>query len=376
MSSLGKVTIILGTRPEAIKLAPVILAFKSCKSIRTRVVLSGQHKDMVKPVIELFGIHEDNDLEIMSPNQSLNLITSKTITGITKDFNFFRPNLVLVQGDTTTAFAGALAAFNENIPIGHVEAGLRSNNLLNPFPEEANRRLISQIASLHFAPTPRAENNLNDEKVLGKIYMTGNSIIDALNFISKRKDSLNIKGLTFTTHKVILVTVHRRENWGENLKNILNAILKILSIKSDVAILLPLHKNSLIREPIKKMLSNHPRVFLTEPLNYEQLIIAIKGSYLLLTDSGGLQEEAPSFGKPVLILRENTERPEAIEAGTAKLIGTKEKTIIDETLILLNNKIKYESMAKAINPFGDGKTSMRILSACIENLKDFPKAPN
>lgn len=358
---MKRVCIILGTRPEAIKLAPVIKTFQAYEGLETQVILTGQHREMVEQVMGLFNLKADRDLEIMQPKQSLSDITCRSLRGLQELFEESEPSLVLVQGDTTTAFAAALAAFYKKIPIGHVEAGLRTDNIFNPYPEEANRRLISQIAQLHFAPTPLAEENLQRSGVLGKVHMTGNTVIDALLNVAKSEPPCNVPGLEWENHRVILATVHRRENWGEPLESIAQSFLQVLAKFPDTALLLPLHRNPTVREPLQAMLGNHPRIFLTEPLDYGQLVGAIMRSHLLLTDSGGLQEEAPSLGKPVLVLRETTERPEAVSAGTAKLVGTDTQTIVASAAQLLSNRAAYETMANAINPFGDGKASERIL---------------
>ena len=306
------VTIVLGTRPEAIKLAPVILAFQASPLFRTRVVLTGQHREMVSQVMDLFSLAADHDLALMAPNQTLTHVTCAALQGLKEEFGRHRPDLVLVQGDTTTAFASALAAFYEQIPVGHVEAGLRTDNLLDPFPEEANRRLISQLAQLHFAPTERSAANLRASGVVGAISTTGNTVIDALLLMAEQAPSLEIPGLDWQRQRVLLATVHRRENWGERLQEIGRGFLALLERFPDTALLLPLHRNPTVREPLQALLGDHPRAFLTEPLDYDRLVAAMRGCTLLLTDSGGLQEEAPALGKPVLVLRRTTERPEEI----------------------------------------------------------------
>ncbi|HLO84281.1 MAG TPA: UDP-N-acetylglucosamine 2-epimerase (non-hydrolyzing) [Nostocaceae cyanobacterium] len=362
-----KVWVILGTRPEAIKLAPVIQIFRRSPNLELQVILTGQHREMVEQVMQLFNLRADRNLEIMQPQQSLNDITCRSLQGLEALFQEQKPDLVLVQGDTTTAFAAALAAFYQKIPVGHVEAGLRTDDLFNPYPEEANRRLISQITQLHFAPTPWAVENLQRSGVVGEVHLTGNTVIDALLNVAATKPACNIPGLDWGAYRTILATVHRRENWGEPLQDIAQGFLQILTKFSDTALLLPLHRNPTVREPLKAMLGNHPRVFLTEPLDYGELVGAIARSYLLLTDSGGLQEEAPSLGKPVLVLRETTERPEAVKAGTAKLVGTNSQNIFASASELLSNPEAYTKMAHAINPFGDGKASERILQI-VENF--------
>jgi UDP-N-acetylglucosamine 2-epimerase (non-hydrolysing) len=272
-----------------------------------------------------------------------------------------------VQGDTTTAFAATLAAFYQKIPVGHVEAGLRTDDLFNPYPEEANRRVISQLSQLHFAPTQLAAENLQRSGVLGEIHQTGNTVIDALLSVAKRQPDCNVKGLDWDKYRVLLATVHRRENWGEPLQGIAQAFLQILE-NPDTALLLPLHRNPIVREPLQALLGGHPRIFLTDPLDYAELVGAIGRSHLLLTDSGGLQEEAPSLGKPVLVLRKTTERPEAVAAGTAKLVGTAPKEIVAAATELLSNSVAYEKMATAINPFGDGRAAERIFKIVEDYL--------
>ena len=357
----SQVNIILGTRPEAIKLAPVIQAFGQAKSVDVEVILTGQHREMVEQVMQLFDLKADKDLEIMQAGQSLTDITERSLRGLEKLFRQNKPDFVIVQGDTTTAFAATLAAFYQQIPVGHVEAGLRTDDLFNPFPEEANRRLISQLTQLHFAPTTLAVENLQRSGVVGEIHHTGNTVIDALLTIAKRQPACDIKGLEWANYRVLLATVHRRENWGAPLQDIAQSFLQLLELFPDTALLLPLHRNPTVREPLQQLLGSHPRVFLTEPLDYAQLVGAIGKSYLLLTDSGGLQEEAPSLGKPVLVLRETTERPEAVTAGTAKLVGTNPGVIVSNAKELLSDETAYQKMATAINPFGDGRASERIL---------------
>jgi UDP-N-acetylglucosamine 2-epimerase (non-hydrolysing) len=361
MTNKKRVCIILGTRPEAIKLAPVIQVFQKSSGFESQVILTGQHREMVEQVMQLFNIKADYDLEIMQVQQSLNDITCRSLQGLEALFKERKPDLVLVQGDTTTAFAAALAAFYQKIPVGHVEAGLRTDDIFNPYPEEANRRLISQITQLHFAPTPWAVENLHRSGVLGEIHMTGNTVIDALLNIAATQAVCNVPGLDWDSYRVLLATVHRRENWGEPLLAIAQGFLEILDKFPDTAILLPLHRNPTVRVPLQELLGNHPRIFLTEPLDYGELVGAIGRSQLLLTDSGGLQEEAPSLGKPVLVLRDTTERPEAVTAGTAKLVGTTSENIFAAAAELLSDPNAYAAMANAINPFGDGHAAERIL---------------
>ncbi|ACC81062.1 non-hydrolyzing UDP-N-acetylglucosamine 2-epimerase [Nostoc punctiforme] len=361
MTNKKRVCIILGTRPEAIKLAPVIQVFQKSSAFDSQVILTGQHREMVEQVMQLFNIKADYDLEIMQVQQSLNDITCLSLQGLEALFKEKKPDLVVVQGDTTTAFAAALAAFYQKIPIGHVEAGLRTDDIFNPYPEEANRRLISQITQLHFAPTPWAVENLHRSGVLGEIHMTGNTVIDALLNVAATQAVCNVPGLDWDSYRVLLATVHRRENWGEPLQAIAEGFLQILDKFPDTALLLPLHRNPTVRVPLQELLDNHPRIFLTDPLDYGELVGAIGRSHLLLTDSGGLQEEAPSLGKPVLVLRDTTERPEAVVAGTAKLVGTTSENIFASAAELLSDPDAYEAMANAINPFGDGHAAERIL---------------
>ncbi|MEM9945270.1 MAG: UDP-N-acetylglucosamine 2-epimerase (non-hydrolyzing) [Cyanobacteria bacterium P01_D01_bin.36] len=364
-----RVCITLGTRPEAIKLAPVIQTFQQQPQFETKVVLTGQHREMVAQVMSLFDLQADHNLDIMQPKQTLSDITCRSLQGLEKCFTQMQPDIVISQGDTTTAFAAALAAFYQQIPVGHVEAGLRTDNILNPFPEEANRRLVSQIASLHFAPTETSVANLKASGVTTGIHQTGNTVIDALLRVADKSPTCDVPGLDWSEHRVILATVHRRENWGAPLGDIADSFLQVLEQYPDTALLLPLHRNPTVREPLKKALDSHPRTFLVEPLNYAELVGAMKRSHLLLTDSGGLQEEAPGLGKPVLVLRETTERPEAIAAGTAKLVGTNPSTVVSSASELLGNEAAYTAMAKAVNPFGDGHASERIAQIVTDYFK-------
>ncbi|MFS8923918.1 UDP-N-acetylglucosamine 2-epimerase (non-hydrolyzing), partial [Synechococcus sp. B60.1] len=360
MTSLPLVSVILGTRPEAIKLAPVIQALRASPHLRTEVILTGQHREMVDQVMRLFGLRADRDLEIMRPRQSLTDITEATLRGLEPYFQERQPQLVLVQGDTTTAFAAALAAFYQRIPVGHVEAGLRTDDLYHPFPEEANRRLISQLASLHFAPTPQAVDNLKRSHVVGSIYCTGNTVIDALLQVAAHGIPCPIPGLDWQRYRVLLVTVHRRENWGDPLIAIGQALLQILAEFPDTALLLPLHPNPAVRDPLQALLGSRERVFLTEPLDYPCWVSAMQRCTLILSDSGGIQEEAPALGKPVLVLRQTTERPEAVAAGTARLVGTHPEKILEAARELLTDPQAYARMAQAQNPFGDGTAARQI----------------
>lgn len=358
----------MGTRPEAIKLAPVIKVFQSCDLIETRIVLTGQHYEMINQVMEIFKIKANKNLNLMKNKQTLAHITSASLDGLSKEFKKFPPSIVLVQGDTSTSFSGALAAFYSKIPVAHVEAGLRTDSLYNPFPEEANRRFISQIAALNFAPTDLAESNLKREGVFGEIFNTGNTVIDSLLSVEKYCNAPNLENLDFKTTKLVLVTIHRRENWGDNIKNIANAIKKLSNDFEDLIFLLPMHKNLIVRRKLKSNLKNCSRVFLSEPLDYLNLVSVMKSSYIVLTDSGGIQEEAPTFGKPVFILRDTTERPEGVNAGISFLIGTKTEDIVREVSKVIENKKLYESIAKTNNPYGDGNSSLKILKICLKYL--------
>ncbi len=370
MKDIPNITLVIGTRPEAIKLAPLILSIKESKLLKCRVLLTGQHLEMVSQVMKLFNIEADHNLNIMKENQTLASITSSSIEGLNADFEKFKPDLVLVQGDTTSALSGALAAFYQKIPIGHIEAGLRTNLLMDPFPEEVNRRLIAQMASLHFAPTIESKKNLIKNGVMGEIFHTGNTVIDALYIAVKKESKFGFEALGLENKKFILATLHRRENWGKNIEYVASAINSLLDLYPTLKVLLPMHKNQKLRNTIIKNLGNNSRVILTEPLDYIDLVAAIKKSILLITDSGGLQEEAPALGKPVFIIREKTERPEALIAGTAKLVGTKTQTIVKEVSEVLDDEKKYNSMSRAINPFGDGKSSQRIVNICLKFLDE------
>lgn len=364
------ICVTLGTRPEAIKLAPVIQKLRSHPKITTHLVLTGQHKEMVSQVMELFELEADYNLEIMQAKQTLTEITWRSLQGLEEIFNQIKPQLLIVQGDTSTAFAAALAGFYQKIAIAHVEAGLRTNDLFNPYPEEANRRLISQIAQLHFAPTAAAVDNLKKSGVTGEIHQTGNTVIDALLAVAATSPPCDLPGLNWQQYKVLLTTIHRRENWGLPLQQIIQALNSILAKHPDTALLLPLHRNPTVREPLQKAFAEHPRVYLCEPLDYSKLVGAIQRCYFLLTDSGGLQEEAPSLGKPVLVLRETTERPEAIAAGTAKLVGTNPEAIVTAASNLLTDEQAYQKMATAVNPFGDGLAAKRIINLIEKYFQD------
>ncbi|MGA2467889.1 MAG: UDP-N-acetylglucosamine 2-epimerase (non-hydrolyzing) [Thermodesulfobacteriota bacterium] len=362
-----RVMTIFGTRPEAIKLAPVILKAQRDESFDIRVCVTGQHDEMLKQVLDFFGITPDHDLEIMQPNQSLYDVTADIVKALENVIVSEDPSLVLVQGDTTTAFVGTLCAFYKKVPIAHIEAGLRSHNKYSPFPEEINRVLVGQIADYHFAPTVRAKENLLREGVKeDRVYVVGNTVIDALYLtLDKIKDQENGLSKYFDfldqDKRLILVTGHRRESFGEPLRNICMALRKIAE-DNHVEIVYPVHLNPNVRKLVFEILNGPKNVHLIDPLDYPHLIWLMKRSYLIITDSGGIQEEAPGLGKPVLVIRDVTERVEGIEAGTCKLVGTRREKIVDETFRLLSDFREYERMAKAVNPYGDGKSSDRILS--------------
>jgi len=322
-----------------------------------RVVLTGQHREMVSQVMALFGLTADQDLALMAPKQTLTHVTCATLSGLKQNFADHPPDLVLVQGDPEQP----LAAFYEQIPVCHVEAGLRTDDLFDPFPEEANRRMISQLAQLHFDSTELAAANCRASRVVSEVVVTFNTVIDALLLMAEKANPFCLPGLDFGLQREILATVHRRENWGERLQDIVRGFRQVLDRFPDTALLLPLHRNPTVREPLQALLADHPRAFLTEPLDYDQPVAAMRGATLLLSDSGCLQEEAPAHGKPVLVLRRTTERPEGVDAGTAKFIGTDTADIVAEASRLLEYPTAYEAMARSHNPFGDGLASGRIV---------------
>lgn len=365
---MAKIIFIFGTRPEAIKLAPVIKKFNEYKDIEVKVCVTGQHQEMLHQILNFFKIEPDYDLNIMKSNQSLFDITYRILRDIKRVLDIEKPDIIFVQGDTTTAFVGALAGFYKKIKIAHVEAGLRSYNKYSPFPEEMNRVLISHIADYHFAPTEKAKENLHKEGIKGNIYVVGNTVIDALfltlEIIKSDGEEKYHKFFNFIdfSKKVILVTGHRRENFGEPFKNICLALKEIANKFEDIQIIYPVHLNPNVQKPVYEILNGHPRIYLIQPLDYPYLVWIMDKSYMVLTDSGGIQEEAPSLGKPVLVMRDVTERNEGIEAGTAKLVGTNKNKIIEEVSNLLTNYKEYEKMAKTVNPYGDGFASMRIVN--------------
>lgn len=365
-----KVMVVFGTRPEAIKMAPLIKELKSRPEIKCIVCVTAQHREMLDMVLNTFNIKPDYDLNIMTKNQSLSDITSRVLKGLEEILDKEKPNIVLVHGDTTTTFSGALAAYYKQIDIGHVEAGLRTWNKYSPYPEEMNRQMVGVLADMHFAPTKNSKNSLLKEgKKEENIFVTGNTAIDALS-TTVRKDYKNDLFDWVGKNRLILMTVHRRENLGEPMRRIFKAIRRIVDEFDDVRAIYPVHLNPKIRELANEILGNNEKIRLIEPLEVIDFHNFINKSYLILTDSGGIQEEAPSLGKPVLVLRDTTERPEGIEAGTLKLVGTEEEKIYNVTKKLLLDKNEYDKMSRAVNPYGDGKASKRIVDAIIERYKN------
>jgi len=371
-----KFLFIFGTRPEAIKLAPVIRKFQNNQEKFTvKICVTAQHREMLDQVLNFFGIRPDYDLNLMKPNQSLFRLTADIIESLENVLNEFDPDLIFVQGDTTTAFAGALAGFYKRIRVAHIEAGLRSCDKYSPFPEEINRVLVGHIVDFHFAPTEKAKENLLIEGIRNNVWVVGNTVIDALflglDIIKEHGEVTYYNYFRFIdfTKRIILVTGHRRESFGKPFRNICFALKEIANSFYDIEIVYPVHLNPNVQRPVNEILKGHPRIHLIEPLEYPYLIWLMSKSYLVLTDSGGIQEEAPSLGKPVLVMRNVTERTEGIEAKTAKLVGTDKEKIVLETAKLLEDSKEYDKMAKAVNPYGDGKTSIRIRKIVEEKLQ-------
>ena len=366
-----KVMCVFGTRPEAIKMAPIVKVLKKEPEIETIVCVTAQHREMLDQVLSLFNIVPDYDLNIFKSGQSLTEITTKAIIGLEEVIIKEKPDVLLVQGDTTTVFAGALAAFYQKVKIGHVEAGLRSGNLYSPYPEEANRKLTGILANYHFAPTERNRQNLLKEDYPEEdIFITGNTVIDALQYAIKEDYTFNIQELNdidYESKNVILLTSHRRENIGKPMENIFSAISDIVKKYEDVEVVFPMHLNPKVRDVAYKVFGDNSRIHLIEPLDYEPFTNLMAKCHIIVTDSGGLQEEAPTLGKPVLVVREETERPEGVEAGTAKLVGTSYDSLYKNLDLLLSNEAEYDKMAKAVNPYGDGKASERIVEILLEN---------
>ena len=362
---------IYGTRPEAIKMAPIVKALQASPQFECVVTVTGQHREMLDQVNEIFDITPDHDLNIIQPRQTLNGVLTRTVEGLDAIFAENAPDAVVVQGDTTTSTAGAIAAFYRGIPVIHAEAGLRSFDLFSPFPEEANRKMTSQITSLHLAPTSTSKENLLREALPEEdIVVTGNTVIDALLHTVEQKlpfSDPQLEEIASSGRRVLLVTTHRRENQGEAMRGVGRALARIAQAEPELTIVLPVHRNPVVREAVLPAIEGLPNVVVTEPLAYGEFTRMLSVAHVVLTDSGGVQEEAPSLGKPVLVMRENTERPEAVTAGTVKLIGTDEERIVTEVDRLLNDDAAYREMANAVNPYGDGRAAERTLAA-IEQM--------
>ncbi len=367
-----RVFVVFGTRPEAIKMCPLVLQIKKHKEFQCVVCLTGQHREMLDQVMKIFGIEADYDLDLMKKNQTLVDITTSVMTNLEPILQYEKPDIVLVHGDTTTSYTAAMTAFYQHIPVGHVEAGLRTGNIHLPFPEEMNRIITDKISDYHFAPTYLNERNLMCEGIDSNVYVTGNTIIDSFGY-TVRSDYVfhdeQISKIDFNNKRVILVTAHRRENWGQPLINICKAIESLASRYEDVVFVYPVHLNPIVKDTVYGILKNIDNVTLTEPVDVMDMHNMLARCYMVMTDSGGIQEEAPHFGKPVLVLRTETERPEAVEAGTVRVVGIKEQRIIEEAEKLIVNTGEYNKMARAVNPYGDGHASERI----VEVLREFMK---
>ena len=357
---------IFGTRPEAIKMAPLALELSRRENIRALCCVTAQHREMLDSVLEIFHLKPDYDLNIMEPRQTLSTITSKCLLGMDGVLDEARPDLVLVHGDTSTTFAGALSAFYHQIPVGHVEAGLRTYDKWSPFPEEMNRKMVGAIADLHFCPTVTNRDNLARENITKGVFLTGNTVIDALQTTVKRDYTFQeevLNRLDYQNRRVILVTCHRRENYGQPMTNIMTALRRIADAFPDTELVYPVHLSPVVQEAAHKYLDGHPRIHLIAPLAVDKMHNLMARCHLVMTDSGGLQEEAPALGKPVLVLRRETERPEAVQAGTVKLAGVEEETIFSLASELLTSESAYAAMAHAVNPYGDGRACRRIADA-------------
>ncbi len=366
-----KVMSIFGTRPEAIKMAPLVKELEKCENIESIVCVTAQHREMLDQVLETFDIKPDYDLNIMKQGQTLGDVTTRALTGLEDVIKEARPDIVLVHGDTTTTFAGALAAFYNQVAIGHVEAGLRTDNKYSPYPEEMNRQMVDRLSDMYFAPTEISKNNLLKENIdESKIYITGNTAIDAMSTtVDKNYTHKELEWIK-PGERMILLTAHRRENLGEPMRHIFRAIKRIVDEFDDVKVIYPIHMNPKVREVANEVFDGDDKVKLIEPLEVFDFHNFQNKSYIILTDSGGIQEEAPSLGKPVLVLRDTTERPEGISAGTLKLVGTDEDIIYEETKRLLTDRKEYERMSKASNPYGDGHASERIVDAIVEYFNE------
>lgn len=361
-----KVMTVFGTRPEAIKMAPLALELAKRPEFEAICCVTAQHREMLDSVLDIFGLRPDYDLNVMEPRQTLSTITSKCLNGMDGVLEAAKPDLVLVHGDTSTTFAGALAAFYHKIPVGHVEAGLRTYDKWSPFPEEINRKLVGTIADLHFCPTVSNRNNLAQENITNGVFLTGNTVIDALQTTVVKdfhfSDS-NLNFLDYVNQKVILVTCHRRENYGQPMTNIMTALRRVADTFPETELVYPVHLSPVVQEAAHKYLDNHPRIHLIAPLSVDEMHNLMARCHMVMTDSGGLQEEAPALGKPVLVLRRETERPEAVAAGTVRLAGVEEETIFQMAAQLLSNREEYDKMAHAANPYGDGRACCRIADA-------------
>ncbi len=367
---MKKIFVIFGTRPEAIKMAPLINKLKETGIFNLKVCVTAQHREMLDSVLDLFKIKPDYDLNIMNAGQSISEITIRTLEGVERILLQEKPDIILVQGDTTTSFSASLASFYHKIPIGHVEAGLRSGNCYSPFPKEMNRRLTGTLAAWHFAPTESNRQNLLNSGICEQtIFVTGNTVIDALYLVLKENYRFPIpllNKLDTVNKRIILLTVHRRENWGLNMRSIFCAVNEIIEKNPDIELIYPVHLNPVVKNLAYEMLGANSRVHLISPLDYEPFVNLMAISYLVMTDSGGIQEEAPALGKPVLVLRTETERPEAVEAGTVKIIGVEQNSIIKSTQKLIDDRVEYEQMARAVNPYGDGQAAAKIKKILID----------
>lgn len=369
---MGKIKIIsiFGTRPEAIKMCPLVKALEKSDKIESIVCVTAQHREMLDNVLNMFDVKADYDLDIMAHGQTIVDVSNKVLNGVDKVIKDCNPDIVLVHGDTSTTLNAALAAFYNKILIGHVEAGLRSGDIYSPFPEEVNRKLTGAIAKLHFAATESNKENLNKENISENIYITGNTVIDALLSVVDKKYKFTdemLNKIDFENNKVILLTTHRRENWGKPMNNIFKAVRRLIENNEDVQVIFPMHKNPIVRDLARAEFEGiEDRVIMIEPLEYKDFSNLMAKCYLIMTDSGGIQEEAPALGKPVLVLRTETERPEAVKAGTVALVGIEQESIYNKAHLLINNIEEYEKMSKAINPYGDGEACARIVSI-LEN---------
>lgn len=373
-----KVMTVFGTRPEAIKMAPLVLELQRCEEIESIVCVTAQHREMLDSVLNIFNIKPDYDLNIMAPKQTLASITTKVIQGLDEVLVKAQPDLILVHGDTSTTFAGALAAFYHHVKVGHVEAGLRSFDKFSPFPEEINRKLTGSIADLHFCPTVNNVKNLEREAITSGIFVTGNTVIDALNTTVSNSYEFRdekLKAIDFDQYRTVLLTAHRRENYGKPLENIMNATKTLVEENPDIQVIYPVHLSPVVRETVFPILGDVSRVHLIDPIDVDDMHNLMARSHLILTDSGGLQEEAPSLGKPVLVLRCETERPEAVDAGTVQIAGVEYQTIVDLASRLLNDASAYQKMAQAVNPYGDGHASERIVRAILWSMCGIGEKP-